>query len=245
MRSGSVLQFFQNRVLRIYPAFIVAYLVSVFVIGPMVGAEPWNYLPETFRRLIMLESPMDYPGQLPGLKHYPGLNGAMWTIRYEFRCYSATALLGAAGLLTKRRWLLYLTALGLIGNAIANSSSYVSWGLHILGNPTWVHLPFGLPRKALRLTPIYLMAACVCLYWKEIESKLTARSAGGATAIVLATLSYEQGFGETAVTTFGALALFWHRTGKSERAIMAGIDPMPVVAPGATPTLIAVLQHRS
>ena len=116
--TGSLSRYLERRVLRIYPAFIVAYLLSVFVLGPFVHAQPWMELPSTFLRLVMLKNPMSYPGQLPGL-FYPDLNGAMWTISYEFRCYLLIGALGVLGLLTCRKSMIFLTALAIVSSIIA------------------------------------------------------------------------------------------------------------------------------
>jgi len=110
MQSSSLSSYLKKRLLRIYPAFIIAYILSVFVLGPLVGAAPWRWISDTAFRLVALQSPANYPGELQGL-HFAALNGSMWTIAYEFRCYLLVAALGMTGVLGRRWVMLFVTAL--------------------------------------------------------------------------------------------------------------------------------------
>ena len=96
-------RFLKRRILRIYPAFLVASLVCIFLVGPLSGgllgamsAHDWIL---TFGRLALLVPPV-VPGAFHGLP-IPALDGSMWTIRYEFRCYLLVAAIGTFGLLRK------------------------------------------------------------------------------------------------------------------------------------------------
>lgn len=42
-KSNSMGEYLLKRFLRIFPGFIVAYLLSVFLLGPIVGAKPWLF----------------------------------------------------------------------------------------------------------------------------------------------------------------------------------------------------------
>ena len=102
-RSSSVQAFVTRRALRIYPAFLMAFGLCVFILGPFVGVHPADAgLLGTASRLVFLKQPMIYPGQFPGLHGYNLLDGPMWTLWHEFQCYLVIALLGASGLLRPR-----------------------------------------------------------------------------------------------------------------------------------------------
>ena len=116
-RRPALLHFMKNRILRIYPAFIVASLISVFIVGPLVASSS-RYLAEVvpqevFWRALTLRIPMG--GRAFAGLPYSSLNGAMWTIAYEFRCYMLVAFLGTCGVVRRRwSWLLITAIVSLI-----------------------------------------------------------------------------------------------------------------------------------
>lgn len=87
--------FLRKRVLRIYPAFIIATAVGALVVGPLGtnGPDYWSTL--NLRTTLwdaLLLRPTQTPPVFAGLP-YPVVNGAMWTIRYEFALYLLVPLL--------------------------------------------------------------------------------------------------------------------------------------------------------
>ena len=56
------LRYLERRLIRIYPAFIVAYLLSVFLLGGLLNAHPASFWAPTFVRMVFLREPMSYPG---------------------------------------------------------------------------------------------------------------------------------------------------------------------------------------
>jgi peptidoglycan/LPS O-acetylase OafA/YrhL len=141
LRRPALKEFVEKRILRIFPGFICASLVCIFIVGPL-GTEaipyfrelsPWNL----FKSLLSLTAPR-VPEVFPGT-HYPSVNGAMWTISVEFRCYMIVAAFGILGLLKDRR--MWLVASGLIAllsalfylHPIAIPGSYYLFGCD-LGN---------------------------------------------------------------------------------------------------------------
>lgn len=99
-RSPNLLVFARRRALRIYPALVVTGLLSVFLLGPWLSSLPfktygthattWSYLKTitAFR--------IQYP--LPGVfEHNPlphAVNGSLWSLPYELKCYLALVALG-------------------------------------------------------------------------------------------------------------------------------------------------------
>jgi peptidoglycan/LPS O-acetylase OafA/YrhL len=102
--------YLRKRLLRIVPGYLVAVLLSVAVVGWLAPGVPhffhafqWKDL----KSIALLSSPAT-PPVFPG-QSYPLVNGAMWTIGYEFRCYLLVALMGLCGLLRRRLAWLALT----------------------------------------------------------------------------------------------------------------------------------------
>ena len=103
--------FFWKRVLRIYPAFLVASLISALLVGALGASSEAHYLSEIkptllLKSMLLLRIP-DVPATLTEQPH-GSVNGAMWTIEHEFRCYLLVAFLGICGLSNKRTWWLTL-----------------------------------------------------------------------------------------------------------------------------------------
>ncbi len=204
--ASSIRDYLLRRILRIYPAFVVAYLACIFVLAPATGGRCWNDPGDALFRLVSLQPPGYCPGQLAGIRHHGDLNGAMWTIAYEFRCYVLTAILGVCGLLGSRKTLLALTAIIL---ALGIMTSYPPILIPLYGFLVHVEqLPllqsFGVWLiPTIRLTGIYLAGTCCGLFWREIEPWLNGKTAavcgGGALALL-----YDPYFAEAGLATFGA-----------------------------------------
>ncbi len=113
LRTPSLADYLAKRVLRIVPGFTVAFLLSTYLVGALAGGEPGAIpLWRVMRGLLLLDQPR-VPGAFAEL-HYPFVNGAMWTIPHEFRCYLLVPVLGALGVLAGRgRYAALLAALAL------------------------------------------------------------------------------------------------------------------------------------
>ena len=111
IRRPRLADYLRNRVLRIYPGFIVAYCISVLIVGPL-GRDAASYFAQfTVWRflgsLVTLREPwfaFSFLGQ-----PYEFVNGALWTISYEFTCYLAVAAVGLAAARRLRETWLALT----------------------------------------------------------------------------------------------------------------------------------------
>ena len=102
--SHSTGEYLLKRILRIYPGYVVAYVLCILVLGPFVGGQIAS-LPgiKVLAHIISLQTP-NMEGVFSGA---PDLNSSMWTIAYEFRCYLLVLAVGLAGLLSKRSALLF------------------------------------------------------------------------------------------------------------------------------------------
>jgi peptidoglycan/LPS O-acetylase OafA/YrhL len=99
VETSSLRLFLLKRVLRIFPGYLVSYWICLVFLGPFVGDQ----IPDLslhfaghnlLYNLLLLE-----PGTTNAFHGLPGhlLNGSIWTIAYEFRCYIAAAILGLVG----------------------------------------------------------------------------------------------------------------------------------------------------
>ena len=91
-----------SRALRLLPALIVCVFLTVFLLGPMVTSLPLAEYFSSMETYRYLKNALAFPSTvftLPGVfeaNAIVGVNGSLWSIPYEVRCYVA---LGVAGLL--------------------------------------------------------------------------------------------------------------------------------------------------
>jgi len=195
--SDSVLSYLSKRVLRIYPAFIAASLFCIAIVGPLAGADlaalPITNWATICSRILTLQIPR-LPHVFAG-QHYPSLNGSMWTIAYEFRCYLAVVILGSLSLL-RSKVILPLTAL----------LCFVA----ILTTPDWPQIRFeaifGDIHETARLTAYFLAGTSFFLYRDRIiyRNKLAAFAAVG-----LAVALFIPRLVGPGVAIFGGYLIFW------------------------------------
>lgn len=108
------------RLLRLVPGLWVMLLVVTLATGALVGTLPFgNFLtaPQTWRFMLQNGSLLIPDYRLPGVFEYnpqTAVNGSLWTIPQEVRCYIALGLIGAAGALRSRRWLAVALVVGIV-----------------------------------------------------------------------------------------------------------------------------------
>ena len=220
IRTRSLQHYLQRRVLRIYPAFMVSYLFCCLCLAPLVGGSPGQHMLGTVLRLAILQSPPNYPGELIGIPH-ANLNGSMWTIAYEFRCYLLVAALGMAGLLEQRRLVLAITGLGLAALVIATYDALRA-PLDALGSHRSVLYTVGSPWSTIRLTTAFLAGTCFYLYRDWLFQYLNWASAFFLAVVGAAQLFHDPHFAEVSLIVFGGAALFW-------LAFKANIGPIQAI----------------
>jgi peptidoglycan/LPS O-acetylase OafA/YrhL len=116
-RVGRVGPFLALRVLRIVPALAVEVCLSALILGPLTTSVtlPYYFTDPLFAKYFTnVLGIIRY--QLPGVfrdNPLPGVvNGQLWTVPAELRCYAALALLMLGGIAT-RRWLMLGAFVGL------------------------------------------------------------------------------------------------------------------------------------
>jgi len=98
-----LIAFIWARILRIYPALIIAVLFCVFVVGVLFTTHAtWDYLfdSKTFKYLVLNSTMMRHPAWiLPGVFEevpYEGaVNGSLWTLPYELKMYIFLAIIAS------------------------------------------------------------------------------------------------------------------------------------------------------
>ncbi|WJF91852.1 acyltransferase [Paraburkholderia bonniea] len=136
LADPSMGRFLRRRVLRLYPGFIVASLISVMIVGPL-GAEVSQYfndlnIGKSLRGLLTLRDPQT-PRVFAGT-YAEAVNGSLWTISFEFRCYLLLLAIALLGIFKQRLALLCLTVVIAFAAcyARANDLSHVTLGLRML-----------------------------------------------------------------------------------------------------------------
>ncbi|KRB85316.1 hypothetical protein ASE00_00460 [Sphingomonas sp. Root710] len=202
LRSRSTADYLCRRVIRIYPAFLLAYALSIWLIHSLYaapGSPQWW-------RLALLQAP-------PAFQHegtWWNANAPLWSLAFEFRCYLMVALLGATGMLARREMILKL-ALTLLTLWLLSRYPPLNWRLHSLQyaqNWPLLYALIGEPAASLRLFTIFFTGAAGYLYRDDIERLIDHRAAlvSGLWALLL--LGHPS-VAEWAICLVGAPALYW------------------------------------
>src|ERR1700722_3201395 len=164
LNSRSPANYLSKRVLRIYPGFLVAYLICI-IIAPLVGGA---LHPAAIFKAFALKAPQ-VEGVFPGT-NVPVLNQPMWTIAYEFRCYLLVPALGFIGFYSRRRILAACTLLLIMVAALRPDLTWV---------PHKVEILIGGPEHAIRFTALFACGTMFYLYRDRIVYRAWP-AAGGA-----------------------------------------------------------------
>lgn len=129
-QSAGWRDFLWRRVLRVYPGFVVASVLSAFVAAPLGSSDPAGYLasvdvPGFLVNTLQLNKLSVPPSFLEN--PYPGpINGSLWSIKIEFECYLGLMALALVGVFRRRALMLGLFGLMLVAHAV---QPYVPSGL--------------------------------------------------------------------------------------------------------------------
>ena len=168
-RSRSAFRFLIKRVSRIFPGFLVASAVGLWVVVPLVTTgNPWQVfslgtLQTNLPRMFLLRRLEGLPEIFPQNPISDTLNASLWTISYEFWCYLGVMILGSLSLL-KHRWLmltLFLSSV-MLGYYVAYFDLVEAYNTGSGWRP--FELVFGQPRFRARLAPYYLAGVVFYLF---------------------------------------------------------------------------------
>ena len=109
-RSRTLVSFLGLRVLRLLPALLVESLVSMLLLGPFLTTFSWReYFRDPLFSSYLLNIVGDVHFFLPGLftnNPTPAVNGQLWTLPYELKCYLLISFLATFGIYRSWFWLL-------------------------------------------------------------------------------------------------------------------------------------------
>ncbi|WP_131785502.1 acyltransferase family protein [Protofrankia symbiont of Coriaria ruscifolia] len=177
VRVGTTARFLWHRFLRIYPAFWVCLVVVAGFFAPLgwlhahgsldgfldANHGPVQYIVRNSTLHMQFYDVSGTPaGNAPGTAPATGpasWNGALWSLWWEFLCYLGVAILGAIGVLRRRRVVVaVLTAVMWFAVVVHHLTPDVAGTL--LGSP--------FAEGALRLGPLFLCGSLLFLYGDRV-----------------------------------------------------------------------------
>jgi peptidoglycan/LPS O-acetylase OafA/YrhL len=184
-RSSSPWSYLKKRVARIHPGFIVATSICAFVIVPLyssTAAYTAGTVAKTIGLNLLLQGYFIDPApfrQNPA----PALNGALWSIPYEFWCYFGVLALGVLGFLKSNRRVFILAVLMLL--------ALVRGWLEFTGRKPgggFIGLIIGWPYEWFKVLPCFLAGVLIYLYRDMIPRRLWIAVLGPMLVIAIANL---------------------------------------------------------
>lgn len=165
LNSRTTGSYIMKRVRRVYPGFLTATAICTFIVVPAFATGGWALVTPAalfdwlWRGLSLQEviPPADAFRNNPS----QAVNGALWSIRYEFWFYLGLAALGVARLLTRRRIMLLI---------LLGSLAVKAW-LEMTGRKPGggaLEILIGWPYVWFSMAPFFLMGSVVFLYRSQI-----------------------------------------------------------------------------
>ncbi len=105
LKSKSLGSFLGKRVRRIYPGYMAASMIGVFVVVPLFSTAcdlSLGQIVKTVWENLLLQNYLP-PSTVFARNYSTAVNGSLWSIPFEFGCYLAIAGLGIVGLL-RNKW---------------------------------------------------------------------------------------------------------------------------------------------
>ena len=201
-QSRTVLEYFAKRIVRIVPGYLVCFLICFFLIAPFVGASrsvlSFDSIKLGLKNIVEMNPP-DVAGVFTG-SPYPALNGSMWTIAYECRCYLAAAIFGICGLYSPSNLRFILLVLSL----------FLIFLVHYFGSLANIHFPaegiVGNPAENSRFLAVFSVGALYYSFRDVIKFTTPIAICSG---VILVPLMFSHRWAEAAFMIFGGYILFW------------------------------------
>jgi peptidoglycan/LPS O-acetylase OafA/YrhL len=173
LRSPSIGNYFQKRIARIFPAYIVISILAICVIAPLADSHWSVSLLHRLRNfvfdVVFLRGPY-LKNAFPSNPFSGPWNGSLWTIQCEFLCYIGLAFMLVIGVLRQRLLILLTLAVSLLAgffwfyhrNLDASQSMIDHWCR--LGPCYLAGVVFYLYRDRIRLSGRLAILAVVALF---------------------------------------------------------------------------------
>ena len=201
IRAPSVGSYLNRRFLRIVPAYVVAFLICAFVVAPIGGGHGGDMV-RTLGRMALLQTPQD-TGEFHSLAVH-AVNGSMWTISYEFRCYLLVAVLGIVGALSRPRVILALAGIA----AVAGVAATFAPVKHALDSRSHAVAFIGALAPSIRLLSVFMLGVAAYSYRDTLSRRITGPVAM-ACAVAMIPALVAPHLAELALTTLGGVVLYW------------------------------------
>jgi peptidoglycan/LPS O-acetylase OafA/YrhL len=187
-RSKSARSYFEKRVRRIYPGYMVATSICAFIIAPLFGGPFPSWLKTIGLNLLLRNEVSAAFASNPAPN---AVNGSLWSIPFEFWCYIGVAIAGT--MLIKRRRLLVILCITLMVGKIAQDvtgrfpsgliGTVIGWPYlwtkiapsFLLGMIVYAYRA-GLPRSWVVFTILWFAAIGACWTNRHIADLLIAPS---------------------------------------------------------------------
>ncbi|MFM5908646.1 MAG: acyltransferase family protein [Novosphingobium sp.] len=203
----TVVAYLARRLARIVPGFVLACLFCLLVVAPLAGVD-YGVIAADWRQHIattlILHEPM-VPQAFAGT-HYPVMNGSMWTIIHEFRCYLVVIVLGLLGAFRWRWSVPVISALLFLGYEVV--SGHI--GAPELRRAIIAAVPVNDADNALRFTGIFLVGSTFYLFRQQIalRPRVALMLAVPLVAIMTMRSVFHPGLLEPAFAVLGGYVIF-------------------------------------
>lgn len=196
--SKSTFSYIMKRILRIYPAFVVIWIISILIFTPLAGYGSLiaHLTPHDLMRMLAKMFALSQP-HVEGVyftQHNQTLNGSMWTIRYEFICYLIIPFIALIGLNKK--------------NSLCACALLIALYMftRLTGYNLKTEFPFPLDlNKLSRLSSAFLIGIC---YFQFRESIIWSNKLTIACTVLFIAFMFHPLFSELGVFIFGSYLLF-------------------------------------
>jgi len=164
--SADLIRFAVSRMLRIFPALMIAVALASLVIGPLLTQLPAGAYfadPDLARHIVgslsTLATDHHLPGLFAALPESGRVNVPLWTLKYEIAAYISLATIAASALLLGARFMIWAAGAVIMGCIVAHAAFPDDEATGSLHNAIHLFLPFYLGVGAYHLRRLIPLTA--------------------------------------------------------------------------------------